>query len=157
MQLSRYTPTAVLALLQEVAQLPDVKIDWNALVNKTSTGISNAREYQMLWRHLAYGHALLEKLEDGAQPLVRMPVSCIFFKHWSFSVCLNSVVITLFWVGIRNLVELHGLFMNFENILIWIVPCVVENLNLIWLFMNLENYCNLGWFLLDKEIEFGWH
>lgn len=67
--LQRYTPTAVLALLQEVAQLPDVRIDWNALVNKTSTGISNAREYQMLWRHLAYGHALLEKLEDGAQPL----------------------------------------------------------------------------------------
>lgn len=79
--LSRYTPTAVLALLQEVAQLADVKIDWNALVKKTSTGISNAREYQMLWRHLAYGHALLEKLEDGVQPLVRMPVSCIFFNH----------------------------------------------------------------------------
>lgn len=66
----RYTATTVLALLQEVAQSEGVKIDWNALVKKTSTGISNAREYQMLWRYLAYRHTLLETLEDGAQPLV---------------------------------------------------------------------------------------
>ncbi|KAE8653921.1 Homeodomain-like superfamily protein isoform 2 [Hibiscus syriacus] len=45
--LQRYTATTVLALLQEVAQFPDAKLDWNALVKKTSTGISNAREYQM--------------------------------------------------------------------------------------------------------------
>ncbi|KAF2311740.1 hypothetical protein GH714_026466 [Hevea brasiliensis] len=67
--LQRHTANTVLALLQEVAQFEGVKFDWNALVKKTRTGISNAREYQMLWRHLAYGHALLEKLEDGAQPL----------------------------------------------------------------------------------------
>ncbi|KAJ4832853.1 hypothetical protein Tsubulata_001939 [Turnera subulata] len=67
--LQRYTANTVLALLQEVAQFDGVKIDWNALVKKTSTGISNAREYQMLWRHLAYRHALLEKPDDGAQPL----------------------------------------------------------------------------------------
>ncbi|MBA0550569.1 hypothetical protein Golob_021504 [Gossypium lobatum] len=67
--LQRYTATTVLALLQEVAQFPGVKLDWNALVKKTSTGISNAREYQMLWRHLAYRDVLLEKLEDGADPL----------------------------------------------------------------------------------------
>ncbi|XP_044511730.1 uncharacterized protein LOC123229817 [Mangifera indica] len=67
--LQRYTANTVLALLQEVAQSPGVKLDWNALVKKTSTGISNAREYQMLWRHLAYRNPLLEKLEDGAQPL----------------------------------------------------------------------------------------
>lgn len=66
--LQRYTATTVLALLQEVAQFPDVNIDWNALVKKTSTGISNAREYQMLWRHLAYRHTLIEKLQDGAEP-----------------------------------------------------------------------------------------
>lgn len=66
----RYTATTVLALLQEVALSPDANIDWNTLVQKTSTGISNVREYQMLWRHLAYRHALLEKLEDEAQPLV---------------------------------------------------------------------------------------
>ncbi|XP_039063807.1 uncharacterized protein LOC120208651 [Hibiscus syriacus] len=58
-----------LALLQEVAQQPGVKLNWNALVKKTSTGISNAREYQMLWRHLAYHHSSLEKFDDGAQPL----------------------------------------------------------------------------------------
>ncbi|GMJ02525.1 hypothetical protein HRI_003921700 [Hibiscus trionum] len=67
--LQRYTATTVLTLLQEVAQFPDVKLDWNALVKKTSTGISNAREYQMLWRHLAYREGLFEKLEDGAEPL----------------------------------------------------------------------------------------
>ncbi|XP_031248586.1 uncharacterized protein LOC116106370 [Pistacia vera] len=67
--LQRYTANTVLALLQEVAQSPGVKLDWNALVKKTSTGISNAREYQMLWRHLAYRNTLLEKLEDGASPL----------------------------------------------------------------------------------------
>ncbi|KAF5740145.1 hypothetical protein HS088_TW11G00211 [Tripterygium wilfordii] len=67
--LQRYNATALLALLQEVAQSPEVKIDWEALVKKTSTGISNAREYQMLWRHLAYCHPMLDKLDDGAQPL----------------------------------------------------------------------------------------
>ncbi|XP_059461385.1 uncharacterized protein LOC132190414 [Corylus avellana] len=67
--LQRYTATTVLALLQEVAHCPGVKIDWNALVQNTSTGISDAREYQMLWRHLAYRHTLLDKLEDGAHPM----------------------------------------------------------------------------------------
>ncbi|KAL4296676.1 hypothetical protein GQ457_12G016650 [Hibiscus cannabinus] len=67
--LQRYTATTVLALLQEVAQYPGVKLNWNALVKKTTTGISNAREYQMLWRHLAYRNSLLEKFDDGAEPL----------------------------------------------------------------------------------------
>ncbi|XP_048439109.1 uncharacterized protein LOC125476723 isoform X4 [Pyrus x bretschneideri] len=67
--LQRYAPTTVLALVREVANYPDEKIDWNRLVAKTSTGISNAREYQMLWRHLAYREALLDKLDSGAQPL----------------------------------------------------------------------------------------
>lgn len=67
--LQRYTATTLLALLQEVAQFDGAKIDWNALVKKTSTGISNAREYQMLWRHLAYRHVLPEKFDDGAHPL----------------------------------------------------------------------------------------
>lgn len=69
-EFSRYTPTTVLTLLHEVASCTDVKIDWNVLVEKSSTGISNAREYQMLWRHIAYSHSFLEKFEDGAQPLV---------------------------------------------------------------------------------------
>lgn len=69
---SRYTLKTVLAVLHEVSQCAEEKkIDWNALVQKTTTGISSAREYQMLWRHLAYRDALLEKLDDDAQPLVR--------------------------------------------------------------------------------------
>ncbi|KAJ8762619.1 hypothetical protein K2173_008058 [Erythroxylum novogranatense] len=67
--LQRYAATTVLTLLQEMAQFEGVKIDWNALVKRTKTGISNPREYQMLWRHLAYHNALPDKLDDGAQPL----------------------------------------------------------------------------------------
>ncbi|GAB2232401.1 hypothetical protein Drorol1_Dr00011433 [Drosera rotundifolia] len=65
----RYSATTVLALLQEVGQSSAVKIDWEGLVRKTATGISNAREYQMVWRHLAYRHGLGEKIEVGAEPL----------------------------------------------------------------------------------------
>nr|XP_043607083.1 uncharacterized protein LOC122579060 [Erigeron canadensis] len=67
--LQRYSPSTILTLLQEVAQVQDVKIDWNALVKYTKTGITNPREYQILWRHLAYCDPLLEKLEAEAQPL----------------------------------------------------------------------------------------
>jgi len=57
-----------------------LKIDLNVLVKNTTTGISNAREYQMLWRHLAYHKAFLEKIEDGAEPLVSLLFcSCIQF------------------------------------------------------------------------------
>nr|GEU97837.1 telomeric repeat-binding factor like [Tanacetum cinerariifolium] len=67
--LQRYTATTVLGLLQEVAQVQDVKIDWNLLAKRTTTGITNAREYQMLWRHLAYRDEFVEKVEDGVKPL----------------------------------------------------------------------------------------
>ncbi|XP_009784033.1 uncharacterized protein [Nicotiana sylvestris] len=69
--LQRYNATTVLGVLGEVAAqvAADDKIDWNALVKKSTTGITNAREYQMLWRHLAYRHGLLDKLDDAAQPL----------------------------------------------------------------------------------------
>lgn len=50
--------------------MQDSKVDWNALVKKSTTGISNPREYQMLWRHLAYRDALFDRLDDtAAQPL----------------------------------------------------------------------------------------
>ncbi|XP_061348630.1 uncharacterized protein LOC133294003 [Gastrolobium bilobum] len=65
----RYNASTVLKLLQEMANYPHSKFEWDELVKKTSTGISNAGEYQMLWRHLAYGHALVENFEDAAQPL----------------------------------------------------------------------------------------
>ncbi|ONK58239.1 uncharacterized protein A4U43_C09F10030 [Asparagus officinalis] len=72
--LQRYNAPAILSLLQEVSEYTTkhsdcVKIDWNALVKTTSTGISSAREYQMLWRHLAYHNPLLEKIEDETEPL----------------------------------------------------------------------------------------
>ncbi|KAI3849203.1 hypothetical protein MKX03_030196 [Papaver bracteatum] len=69
--LTRYSAPTILALLKEVAQYPDVKIDWNVLVKKTTTGITNAWEYQRLWRHLAYCDKLPETVEEKLeeQPL----------------------------------------------------------------------------------------
>ncbi|KAI3885835.1 hypothetical protein MKX03_022927 [Papaver bracteatum] len=69
--LTRYSAPTILALLKEVAQYPDLKIDWNVLVNKTTTGITNAAEYQKLWRHLAYNDKLPETVEEKLeeQPL----------------------------------------------------------------------------------------
>lgn len=59
----------ILRMLQEMAYYSEIKMDWNELVKKTTTGITNAREYQLLWRHLSYREPLLP-LEDDAQPLV---------------------------------------------------------------------------------------
>ncbi|OWM67711.1 hypothetical protein CDL15_Pgr019212 [Punica granatum] len=67
--LQRYPAPTVLTLLQEVANFRGAKIDWESLVRNSSTGISNAREYQMLWRHLAYRDTLPEKMEDDAEPV----------------------------------------------------------------------------------------
>ncbi|KAJ8551119.1 hypothetical protein K7X08_000489 [Anisodus acutangulus] len=67
--LQRYDAMTVLTLLQEVGQVKDVKIDWNELVKKTTTGITNAREYQMVWHHLAYHKGLLDKSDAATQPL----------------------------------------------------------------------------------------
>lgn len=66
----RYTAAQVLAFLREIAQSPGVKIDWNDLVKNTASGLTNARECQILWRHLAYRQPLPEKMEEqGDQPL----------------------------------------------------------------------------------------
>ncbi|XP_047166624.1 uncharacterized protein LOC124835701 [Vigna umbellata] len=67
--MQRYDPSTVFILLQEVAHYAKPKIDWSELVKKSATGISNVREYQMLWRHLAYRHSLPENFEVGAEPL----------------------------------------------------------------------------------------
>ncbi|KAG7585324.1 SANT/Myb domain [Arabidopsis thaliana x Arabidopsis arenosa] len=57
--LQRYDTMTILKLLQEMAYYAESKMDWNELVKKTSTGITNAREYQLLWRHLAYRDSLV--------------------------------------------------------------------------------------------------
>ncbi|XP_010692386.2 uncharacterized protein LOC104905510 isoform X1 [Beta vulgaris subsp. vulgaris] len=67
--LQRYSATTVLAVLREIAQFPKVKIDWQLLVKKTKTGITSPREYQMLWRHLAYRQPLIENVGPEDQPL----------------------------------------------------------------------------------------
>ncbi|CAD5315800.1 unnamed protein product [Arabidopsis thaliana] len=54
-----YDTVTILKLLQEMAYYAEAKMDWNELVKKTSTGITSAREYQLLWRHLAYRDSLV--------------------------------------------------------------------------------------------------
>lgn len=65
----RYDAKTILRLLQEMAYYSEIKMDWSELVKKTTTGITNAREYQLLWRHLSYQDPLVP-VEDDAQPLV---------------------------------------------------------------------------------------
>ncbi|CAN8241236.1 unnamed protein product [Cochlearia groenlandica] len=66
--LQRYDTMTILKLLQEMAYYAGPKMDWDELVKKTSTGINSAREYQLLWRHLAYRDSLVH-VEDDAQAL----------------------------------------------------------------------------------------
>ncbi|CAK8537647.1 unnamed protein product [Lathyrus sativus] len=58
--LKKYDAKTVLKLLQEVASNAGWKINWKEMVKKSSTGISSVREYRILWRHLAYGHSLID-------------------------------------------------------------------------------------------------
>ncbi|EER99457.1 hypothetical protein BDA96_02G336300 [Sorghum bicolor] len=68
--LHRYAPGTILTALQEVAQHAEGRrIDWKAVVGKSATGITSAREYQMLWRHFAYHHDLEDSVDAGDQPL----------------------------------------------------------------------------------------
>ncbi|AQK52974.1 hypothetical protein Zm00014a_028777 [Zea mays] len=68
--LHRYHPGTILTALQEVAQHADGRrIDWRAVVAKSATGITSAREYQMLWRHFAYHHDVDESVDADDQPL----------------------------------------------------------------------------------------
>ncbi|KAL7108768.1 hypothetical protein ACP275_06G134700 [Erythranthe tilingii] len=67
--LERYSVKTVLTLLQEVEKVAGEKIDWNAIVKNTTTGISSARECQMLWRHLAYGQTLTDQFDNATNPM----------------------------------------------------------------------------------------
>lgn len=78
----------ILKMLQEMAYYSEIKMDWNDLVKKTTTGITNAREYQLLWRHLSYRHPLL-LVEDDAQPLV-------LFWSFFYTVLMNHTTILKF-------------------------------------------------------------
>lgn len=84
-----------MTLLQELANYPDSKFDWDDLVAKTSTGISNAREYQMLWRHLAYGHSFDENSDLDNQPLVCIHKTLFDRSHY-YNVHIVLFVIFIF-------------------------------------------------------------
>jgi hypothetical protein len=66
----RYTSSTLLTLLREIAKCETAKLDWDALVKSSATGISSAREYQALWRSLAYRVELKQCFEEDECPLV---------------------------------------------------------------------------------------
>ncbi|KAL2652214.1 hypothetical protein R1flu_020342 [Riccia fluitans] len=67
--LRRYSAVTVMGLMREIAKCESAKLDFNALVKKSGTGISCAREYQALWRHIAYRAELEDSYEEDAEPL----------------------------------------------------------------------------------------
>lgn len=67
--LRRYNASTLLALLQEIANCGSSKLPWHSLVKSSNTGIKNAREYQALWRHLAYRIDIADSYEDDLQPM----------------------------------------------------------------------------------------
>lgn len=67
--LRRYTASTLLALLQEIYNTAESKLDWTTLMKASNCGISNARECQTLWRHLAYRANLPDGFEDDMEPL----------------------------------------------------------------------------------------
>jgi hypothetical protein len=95
--LFRYDAATVLTVLQELTHYTESKFDWNELVKKTTSGISNAREYQMLWRHLAYRYNLPENFdEEGDDPMV-----CVILTLFCFFVLIdmfnhNTVYLVIF-------------------------------------------------------------
>ena len=64
--------------MQEMEQAAGAKIDWAEMAKNSATGISCAREYHMLWRHLAYGEALIDQLDSDAERMV-----CNFSHFWT--------------------------------------------------------------------------
>lgn len=80
----------VLGLLQEVEQAAGAKIDWREVAKNSATGISGAREYQMLWRHLAYGEALIDQVDNDAEPIVSK-----FFSFIGIFILFVAVIISI--------------------------------------------------------------
>ncbi|EPS62872.1 hypothetical protein M569_11916, partial [Genlisea aurea] len=62
-----YSANTVLALLREISEVAAEKIDWHELVKNTATGITSARECQILWRYMAYGETLIEPPGDDSR------------------------------------------------------------------------------------------
>ncbi|PWZ31186.1 hypothetical protein Zm00014a_040269 [Zea mays] len=93
--LHRYHPGTILTALQEVAQHANGRcIDWRVVVAKSATGITSAREYQMLWRHFAYHHDVNESVDVDDQPL---------FAYMELQKNLDSIL----QFGLKRMARLH--------------------------------------------------
>lgn len=69
--MARYNSSTLVTLLREIAKCETAKLDWYALIKSSATGITSAREYQALWRSLAYRVELAPSFDDDDEPLVR--------------------------------------------------------------------------------------
>ena len=70
----RYNSSTLVTLLREIAKCKSSKLDWALLAKCTATGITSAREYQAVWRSIAYRAELLNAFEDNDQALVGFKV-----------------------------------------------------------------------------------
>lgn len=92
----RYNSSTLVTLLREIAKCKSSKLDWALLAKCTATGITSAREYQAVWRSIAYRAELLNAFEDNDQALVSFKVFEGFRVLWSGRVkCCPASVATL--------------------------------------------------------------
>ncbi|KAG0622023.1 hypothetical protein M758_3G065300 [Ceratodon purpureus] len=60
----RYSSSMIVTMLREISRCKSAKLDWVMLCKGTATGITNPKEYQAVWRSIAY-HAELDDSFDG--------------------------------------------------------------------------------------------
>ncbi|XP_024383369.1 uncharacterized protein [Physcomitrium patens] len=65
----RYSASTIVTMLREIARCKSPKLDWVMLCKSTVTGITNPKEYQAVWRSLAYRAELEDSFEDNEAPL----------------------------------------------------------------------------------------
>lgn len=79
----RYNSSTLVTLLREIAKCKSSKLDWALLAKCTTTGITSAREYQAVWRSIAYRAELMNAFEDNDQALVGFKFFLGFRVLWS--------------------------------------------------------------------------
>jgi hypothetical protein len=66
----RYSSSTIVTMLREIARCKSAKLDWVVLCKGTATGIRNPKEYQAVWRSIAYHSELDDSFEGNESPLV---------------------------------------------------------------------------------------
>ena len=90
--LGRYSSGAIVTMMREIAKCKSAKLDWAVLCKGTATGITNPKEYQAVWRSIAYHTELDDSFEDNDSPMVRCFLSRFLFVEYSQS-CANERIL----------------------------------------------------------------